>query len=143
MRYLIDTQIFVRIHTREYGELSEYVVDILTNCENLLYISSESIREIALLCESGRIGVKEWGTFDGLKSSLEEHGIEIKYVNESHLKTLFKLRRADKHHDPSDLMIVAQAITEKIPLVSTDTKFPSYTTQGLHLISARRTGRRK
>ncbi len=36
--------------------------------------------------------------------------------------------------DPSDHIIIAQAITEHIPLVSSDLKFPLYRQQGLNLV---------
>ena len=143
MRYLIDTNVFLRLYSPEYGELADDVKADLVDCENLLYISSESIREIALLVEIGKINIAKWRTYKGLKSSLDEHGVEIRYVNEAHFKTLFKLRRTDDHHDPSDLVIVAQAIAEKITLVSTDTKFPDYIGQGLDFIPAQRRRRRK
>ena len=36
--------------------------------------------------------------------------------------------------DPSDHIIISHAITERIPLISSDTRFPFYTKQGLDLI---------
>jgi len=38
------------------------------------------------------------------------------------------------HRDPSDHMIIAHAITERLPLLSSDEKFPFYRAQGLDLI---------
>ena len=38
------------------------------------------------------------------------------------------------HKDPSDHIIIAQAITEHLPLISSDTRFPFYRKQGLDLI---------
>ena len=35
---------------------------------------------------------------------------------------------------PSDLVIIAQAITMKMPLISDDKKFPPYRSEGLELI---------
>ena len=38
------------------------------------------------------------------------------------------------HHDPSDHIIIAHAITDHIPLLSSDTRFWYYCDQGLELI---------
>jgi len=32
----------------------------------------------------------------------------------------------NEHHDPSDRLIIAQAITERMPLIGSDTKFKKY-----------------
>ncbi|MDR1779439.1 MAG: hypothetical protein LBR50_01745 [Tannerella sp.] len=37
-------------------------------------------------------------------------------------------------NDPSDRLIIAQAITEKIPLISSDKQFPKYRKYGLAFI---------
>ena len=137
MRCFIDTNIFLFIKN-DPDELNDEVKAILEDYENSFIISSESIREIAALIKSGRIEVKGWQTYYDIKHSLDSYGIEIRYVNESHLKTLFKLTPAPNHSDPTDLMIIAQAITEDLPLVSSDTKFPLYVAQGLNFVYNRR-----
>ena len=43
MRYLIDTNVFVRI-TVDY-DISNYTKNILEDYENTIYVSSESIKE--------------------------------------------------------------------------------------------------
>jgi hypothetical protein len=45
-----------------------------------------------------------------------------------------QLNEADDHRDPSDHMIIAHAITERMALMSSDLKFPFYRNQGLELI---------
>ncbi|GAB3938031.1 type II toxin-antitoxin system VapC family toxin [Mucilaginibacter myungsuensis] len=60
---------------------------------------------------------------------LEVSKIEILPVDFSHLNTLLHLPR--HHDDPFDRMMIAQAITENLNLVSTDGAFPAY---GVNLI---------
>ena len=134
MRYFIDTNIFLYQSLREFDELDRDVTEILDDWRNIILMSSESLREVSMLLKSGRIAKKEWISYDDVMASVIEHRIEIRYVDESHIKTLYKLRPAPNHSDPADLMIIAQAITEKIPLISSDTKFPLYTPQGLSFI---------
>ena len=52
------------------------------------------------------------------------------------MQTYSRLQRneAQGHKDPSDHVIISQAITLGIPLISSDTRFPFYRKQGLQLI---------
>jgi len=45
-----------------------------------------------------------------------------------------QLNEAQEHYDPSDHVIISHAITERMALLSSDTKFPFYRDQGLELI---------
>ena len=57
-------------------------------------------------------------------------------IKKEHMQTFAKLRTNDKqgHKDPSDHVIIAQAITENLPLISSDQRFEYYRKQGLDLI---------
>ena len=110
---------------------------MLEDYENLLVMSVESVRE--LLMVGHKKNIKSFQTFDDIKKIIHEHGIEIRYITESHLQTLSRIIPDAPHSDPADLMIIAQAITEKIPLISSDTKFPLYTRHGLDFIFNDRT----
>ena len=137
MRYFIDTNIFIFSCT-DVDELTPDVVKILEDYENSLIISVESVRELVMLIKGGRINNKIWQSYADIKASLDAHDIEIRYISEAHMKTLYALRPAPHHSDPADLMIIAQAITEDIPLISSDTKFPLYVNQGLKSILNKR-----
>jgi len=136
MRYLIDTAVLVDIATEDY--VSNKVWSIVDDYENITYVSSESIKEFIHLVQNKRIipkkNVSALNIFDFVENEL---GCTIKYVEKSHLQTLAKLDLVEKHNDPSDRLIIAQAITEKIPLISSDTKFPAYVKYGLDFISNR------
>ena len=66
----------------------------------------------------------------------DEFFIQILPIKKEDLKTYaqLQLNEAQGHKDPSDHVIIAQAITEHIPLISSDTRFPFYAKQGLDLI---------
>jgi len=61
-------------------------------------------------------------------------GFNVKYVAKEHLRTFVKLEPVAGHNDTSDRLIISQALTEKITLISSDTKFPKYRKQRLDLI---------
>ena len=42
------------------------------------------------------------------------------------------------HKDPNDHMIIAQAISDKIPIISSDRKFKLYESQGLQFVFNKR-----
>ena len=49
------------------------------------------------------------------------------------VKTIIANTQQD-HKDPSDHIIISHAITEHLPLISSDTRFGYYRTQGLDFI---------
>jgi PIN domain nuclease of toxin-antitoxin system len=139
VRYFIDTNIFIFLCASP--DYLDPEVSVLFNYENQFVMSVESVRELLMLLKSGKTNSKKWNSYDDIKSLMDQHNIEVRHTTDSHLKTLDRLIPAPNHSDPADLMIIAQAITEKIPLISSDTKFPLYTKQGLELILNRRKGR--
>jgi len=58
----------------------------------------------------------------------------LKYVQKEHLLTFADITPASDHNDPFDRMIIAQAIAERMPLISSDTKFHHYRKQKLEFI---------
>jgi len=134
MRYLIDTNILINLIENNY--ISNNVKNILRDYENIIYISSECIREFIQLIQAGKItgrkDNKNIDIFDFVENTL---GFQIKYIAKEHLKTLAELKIVEGHSDPFDRLIIAQAITEKIPLVSSDKQFPKYRKYGLNLIT--------
>ena len=136
MRYLIDTNVFANLVVDNFICID--VKAILYDYENQIYISSESIKELIHLIQAERIvpkkSIRSRDVFDLIEN---EFGLQVKYVTKEHLETLSKLETIEGHNDPSDRLIIAQAITEKIPLISSHKKFPKYTKFGLDLIPNR------
>jgi PIN domain nuclease of toxin-antitoxin system len=134
MRYLIDTNIVVFFGT-EKDRLSRYVSDILNDCENRIYVSSESVKEVFMLLEHRKINVPAWKRPQHFFDTIEnEWGFAVSYVKKEHLLTFAGLEAVKDHNDPFDRMIIAQAITEKMPLISSDAKMQHYREQKLDFI---------
>ena len=66
----------------------------------------------------------------------KDYFINILPLKEEQMRTYANLRlnTAQDHNDPSDHVIIAHAITNRIPLISDDGKFDFYRNQGLELI---------
>lgn len=76
---------------------------------------------------------KFWSTKEQmLREITEKYGFQILPLTPDVMYTYGKMN--PYHNDPSDHVIIAQAITMKMPLVSDDNKFPPYRKEGLELI---------
>ena len=133
MRYLLDTNILV-FHAQNGENLDKDVISILDDYENLIYVSSEVVKEAMHLIRYGKIDVKQWKNPNDVWKSIEEWGFTVDYVKKEHVKTLGDLVAVKDHKDPADHIIIAQAITNKMPLISSDQQFRHYKKQGLNLV---------
>lgn len=140
MRYLIDTNIFVYFAT-DVDSLSKDVMSILEEPDTLLYISIESVRELIVAYRNKGLCSKRWKSVEAMVAAIEEeYYIKILPLKKEHMMTYARLEinEAQGHKDPSDHVIIAHAITEHLPLISSDTRFEFYRRQGLDLIFNRK-----
>ena len=136
MRYLIDTNIFIYLST-DHDKLSPDVLAMLSEPGTVLYISTESVRELIVAYNNKGLGNKEWKTAEDMVHSIEEtYYLEILPVQKEVMYTYSRLRinNTQNHRDPSDHVIISHAMTLKMPLISSDTRFDYYRKQGLVLI---------
>ena len=132
MRYFFDTNVFI-YSLDETFRLKKNVLEIFEDYENQIYVSSESIKEFLHLSQQNRVQVNYKKTGE-IFEYIEKLGYVVKYVKKEHLNTFASLPIVKNHNDPSDRLIISQSITEKIPLISSDTAFPLYRKHGLDLI---------
>ena len=132
MKYLIDTHIFIWSLTAD-SKISSHTEQILLDIENEIYLSIESLREIAIKHRDGKLDLPD--NFQNIMTSLRKKaGIKLLSIKESHLLRLYQLEYPSDHKDPFDHMIICQAIEEKMTLISSDRNFPFYRNQGLLLV---------
>lgn len=136
MRYLLDTNIFIYIAT-DPDLLSRDVHALLNEPDAVWCISTASIQELIIGYYNKSFDVKRWKSAEDMVRSIDEgYFINILPVQKEHLLTYSKLRenKMQGHKDPFDHIIISHAITEHIPLVSSDSRFPFYRRQGLELV---------
>ena len=100
-------------------------------------MSSESVKELIVVFNKGGIVSKYWKTAAEMVSAIrEKFYIRILPVGEEQMDTYarMELNTIEDHRDPSDHVIIAHAITNRMPLISSDNKFHFYESQGLELI---------
>ena len=103
----------------------------------MLYASFETARELVVLFNNGRLRSKHWKSakdvIDCVINDLEIELLPLR-IHVSCTYSQLQLNVEMNHYDPSDHIIISHAITERIPLLSSDRKFPFYRSQGLQLI---------
>lgn len=136
MRYLLDTNIVVYF-TTDPDLLSDDVFDLINESDAVLCTSAETIRELVVAYNNKGLGTKVWKSAEDMVKSIEEDFyIQILPLRKEHMLTYsrLKINTTQGHKDPSDHVIISHAITEHLPLISSDTRFPFYRRQGLDLI---------
>lgn len=140
MRLMIDTQIFVFL-AQDVLSLSHDVRELLSDYSNTLHISAESVKELIVAYNNKRLFTNKWKSAEEMVAAIEdEYYVKILPLGKEHMKTYSRLsiNSIDDHKDPSDHVIISHAITNKMPLISSDQRFPYYTEQGLDLIFNKR-----
>jgi PIN domain nuclease of toxin-antitoxin system len=140
MRYYLDTNIvaFILFDKSLEDHCDRNVRNILSDYENMFYTSSIAVRELVKLYNDGELKSMRYKYPNDLFAVIEEFGIEIKPFTKQHVMTYGQLSLPDEHKDPNDHMIIAQSISDKIPVISSDKKFRFYETQGLQFVLNKR-----
>ena len=125
-RLYLDTNILVYMGTNDRDSLSEEVFRLIYGCETILYTSTECVKELIYNLLIGKIPInkkdKNALTPFNVFEWLESQNIKVVPVDKQHLKKFAELPLYDDHKDPGDRIIIAQAIADKVSLVSSDRK---------------------
>lgn len=125
MRCLIDTNILI-FAVIDNSSLDSDTSAILSDYENIIYVSSASIFEALHLFQNKRIKTKFKTANDFLRAIEIDFNPRILHTKAEHFTTYANLPIVEGHNDPIDRIIIAQAITEKLTLISSDRKFKAY-----------------
>ena len=121
MRLLLDTATL--IYAVEAPErLSKRAASVLKDPGNVLELSAVSITEIAIKASLGKLKL----TGAMVRQAVQDLEIRILAFTGEHALRLFELPLPLQHSDPFDRQIIAQALAEKISVVTPDEKFRLY-----------------
>jgi PIN domain nuclease of toxin-antitoxin system len=105
----------------------------------MLFISSVVIQELLFLFRIGKFTPNAiYKTESAIIKAVNNLGIKTVYFNENHLLEYEKLQIAPNHKDMNDHLIISQAISDKIPLISSDHEFKDYEKQKLKFVFNKR-----
>ncbi|MCD7721011.1 MAG: type II toxin-antitoxin system VapC family toxin [Prevotellaceae bacterium] len=138
MRLYLDTNVLVYMVTGKKDRIDKATLAMLSDYSNLLYTSIICVHELVYLLQSGKVARgKNWSKNVTVLSRIAEFSIEIVPVSLAHIAEEERLPLLERHKDPVDRLIVAQAIADRITLVSKDHEFPRYRQYGLELQECR------
>lgn len=121
MRLLLDTHAFIWWDSKP-ELLSKRVLAMLEDWENTPVISVANFWEIQIKSASGKMDLTM--PPETIFRSYGETDTEILPITFTHVMTLNNL--PEHHRDPFDRILVAQAVTENIPIISKDSKISQY-----------------
>lgn len=122
MPLLLDTSSFLWFVAGS-DKLSGKAKELMEDFDNELVLSVGSLWEMAIKVSIGKLEMlREFDEF--IPEKLEENEIEILHVRLAHLSEMMKL--PFHHRDPFDRLIIAQSISENLPVIACDGIFKEY-----------------
>ena len=131
MIYLLDTHTFIWA-ALESSKLSKNVHSIISNANNEIFVSTVSFWEISLKTSIKKFSFENIDIKNFPKYA-RDMDFSILDLQENETITFYELPQKEKHKDPFDRMLIWQAITKNMIMISKDESFDQYTKNGLKL----------
>jgi PIN domain nuclease of toxin-antitoxin system len=128
MNLIIDTHALIW-HIEGNKRLKKKAAFAIENTGNSVYVSKASLWEMAIKIGLGKLEMSI--PFDELEVYLGKNEFLILDYNFEHLKTLLTL--PFHHSDPFDRLIISQAITDDLTVITHDSIFRNYSVKLLPL----------
>jgi len=124
MNVLIDTQILIWYQLYD-PKLHANIYDLLTRFENTVYVSQISLIEIAIKQKIGKLPELDV-SISTLASLIEQDGFVLLSLQTKHIEAYSMIPLFPEHRDPFDRLLLATALSENIPIISSDENFGLY-----------------
>lgn len=121
MKFIIDTHVLIW-YIEGIQKISQETIDIIKNTGNEMLVSKASLWEMAIKINLGKLDLSL--PFEAIEPFLIHHHFKIFDFDFRHLKNLVDLPYL--HGDPFDRLIIAQAITENLTIITYDQSFEDY-----------------
>ena len=122
MRVLVDTHAFLW-HLLDDTRSSKLARELLRSDKHELVFSLVSLWEIAIKMKIGKLNAVG-SSVAYIRDEMKDYGMELLPLRYEHI---LQLEMLPLHHsDPFDRLLVAQAITESLPILSIDKEFSAY-----------------
>jgi len=123
MNYLLDTQAI--IWTLENNpQLPQSIKDTVEDPDNNIFITIVSLWEIVIKRSINKLALQH--ELQDIQQTLTSEQTSILPITIAHLETLESLAFVEKHRDPFDRLIISQAITENMTIITSDSQFGKY-----------------
>jgi PIN domain nuclease of toxin-antitoxin system len=118
-RLLVDTNVVVWLLLGDRARVSDVARQALEDERNRVAVSAATVWEIAVKRSVGKLTIQ-----DGWTRALARLGFDALPVTAIHAEAVERLPW--HHRDPFDRLLVAQAATERLALVSADARLAAY-----------------
>lgn len=119
MRILVDTVVFVWTLIAP-ERVSKRALALLSKGDTVRLLSAVSISELAVKQARGKLGIDK----EQVMTGVSDLGLRILPYTAQHAYKLFGLPLL--HFDPFDRQLIAQALSEDIPVITSDENFSLY-----------------
>jgi PIN domain nuclease of toxin-antitoxin system len=123
VRVLVDTHIFLWALLHDH-RLTTKAKLTLTSEENELVFSLVSLWEIAIKIKTGKLQTIG-SSVAYIRDEMNNYGMELLPIRYEHILRTEYLP-SHKHDDPFDRLLIAQALTEDLPILTADRVFRKY-----------------
>lgn len=125
MRLILDTHAFLWFVLKD-SKLSPAAIALISDLSNEVLISPASYWEIAIKVSLGKYQIP--GSFQiWIERQLLINSFETLPIQIAHAAKVAAL--PFHHRDPFDRLLIAQALTENIPIISVDNRFDQYSVE--------------
>jgi len=124
MAYLLDTHAFLWFVSGD-KQLPESARNIIEDIHQSCFLSAASLWEITIKHQNKKLDLGL--SLEDLFDFADRNQIEIIPINYEHLLLLSKL--PGHHNDPFDRLIISQAISEELIIITRDKLFKKYKVQ--------------
>lgn len=125
MKYLLDTHILLQWLNND-RTLSHKISEIIANPDNIIFVSSVNTWEITIKKSLGKLEAP-----NDIEKAIEANEFQKLPITIEHSTYIANLPLY--HKDPFDRLLIAQAIVERLTLLTCDTQIPKYS---VHIIQA-------
>lgn len=119
--YLLDTNALLYF-LYDSTKLSKKASDIIYRNNEKIHVSIASFWEIAIKSSIGKLVIKS--SISKIAETCEKEQFEILSIKPLHLDNIRQLPRI--HGDPFDRLIISQAMTENLVIITKDETIPQY-----------------
>jgi PIN domain nuclease of toxin-antitoxin system len=122
MRVIVDTHTFIW-DLLDDSKSSRLARQVLKSNEHQLVFSLVSLWEIAIKIKTGKLNTIG-SSVAYIRDQMDDYGMELLPIRYDHVLNLEQLPH--HHGDPFDRLLIAQALTESLPILTADATFKRY-----------------
>lgn len=122
MTIILDTHTFLWFIAGD-TKLSSQARSLIEDPNNRVLLSMVSLWEIVVKASTGKLPLSR-SFADLIRQDVDGNGMEVLPTTLAHLETLATLPLL--HRDPFDRLLIAQSISEGVPIIGTDLAFDQY-----------------